>query len=58
MQVQYATVVWCTRHRNNKQAGYESENLHKEDALRLQLKTHAMPAVIQEVLQPKELHPT
>lgn len=43
---------------NCVQARCKSENLNEEDALRLQLETHAMSAVIQEVLQPQELHPT
>lgn len=34
----------------------ESENLDEEDSLRLQLETHAVSPVVQEVLQPQELH--
>lgn len=36
----------------------ESKNLNEEQALRLQVETHAMSLVIQEVLQPQELHTT
>lgn len=33
-------------------------NLDEDDTLRFQLQTHAMTTVIQEVLQPQELHST
>ena len=39
------------------QVSYESKNLDEEDALRLQLDTHAVSKVVQEVLQPQELQP-
>lgn len=40
------------------QARNKSDNLNEEDALRLQLETHAMSLVIQEVFQPQELDTT
>lgn len=46
------TVLKCLK------ASCKSENLNEEDALRLQLETHAVSPVVQEVLQPQELHPT
>lgn len=52
------TTVWKPARRGGGRQQLGVTNLDEDDALRLQLETHAVTTVIQEVLQPQELHST